>query len=186
MTEKQCDYVMAPLLRRGLPSAGIVRTLPRQLVYGPIEFQGIGIPNLYVAQELSHIERILKYATDEENLTGQLSMEQMVVEIGLNSPIFPRPYDLLGGLATNCWLKKTWEFVDRHAIRFEDKTPKMTLWRDNDEFLTALFVQHGYQGEALRKLNQCRIYLQVVSVADIATGDGTGIRKAALEGSCTI
>jgi hypothetical protein len=41
-------------------------------VYGPIEYQGLGIPNLYTSQGISHIERILKYSHIDDDITGQL------------------------------------------------------------------------------------------------------------------
>jgi hypothetical protein len=50
-------------LTTGLPCSGIARTFPRALVCGPIEYQGLGIPNLYTTQGISHIERILNTAT---------------------------------------------------------------------------------------------------------------------------
>jgi hypothetical protein len=50
------------------------------LVYGPIEYQGLGIPNLYTSQGIAHIERILKYSHIDDDVTGhlmQVSMEHL-------------------------------------------------------------------------------------------------------------
>jgi hypothetical protein len=66
LTPKQCDAIMAPILQAGLPCSGIVRIIPRVLVYGPIEYQGLGISDLYT----SHIERILKYSHLDDDITG--------------------------------------------------------------------------------------------------------------------
>ena len=59
--QQQCDAVMAPILQAGLPCSGIVRTFPCALVFGPIEYQGLVIPNLYTSQGIANIKRILKY-----------------------------------------------------------------------------------------------------------------------------
>jgi hypothetical protein len=70
LSPKQCDAIMTPILQAGLPCSGIVRTIPRVPVYGPIEYQGLGIPDLYTSQGISHIERILKYSHIDDDITG--------------------------------------------------------------------------------------------------------------------
>eukprot|EP00978_Attheya_sp_CCMP212_P024904 scaffold79025_cov34-Attheya_sp.AAC.1 len=37
----------------------------------------------------------------------------------------------------------------------------------------ARFADHGFSGKDLARLNICRLYLQVTTVSDIASGDGT-------------
>jgi len=46
-TVKQCTTIMKPVLSDGLPKAGIVCTVPRALVHGPLCYSGLNIPNLY-------------------------------------------------------------------------------------------------------------------------------------------
>jgi hypothetical protein len=69
--KKKIAAITTPILQAGLPCSGIVR-FPRALAYGPIEYQGPGIPNLYTSQGISHIERILKYSHLDDDITGQL------------------------------------------------------------------------------------------------------------------
>ncbi len=111
MSLKQCAAIMTPTLQAGLPCSGIVRTFPRALEYGPIEYQGLGIPNLYTSQGISHIERIPKYSCLDVDITGQLiraSVEQLKLEIGCNGPVLSLPYADFAKLATNCcWIRQT-------------------------------------------------------------------------------
>ena len=58
----------------------------------------------------------------------------------------------------------------------------MELRRHGDEFLTRIFIQHGYKGAALKRLNACRLFLQVETLSDITTADGRYILGWALEG----
>jgi hypothetical protein len=63
--------------------------IPEVLAYGPVQYQGLGIPNLYKSQGISHIERILKFSHIHEDITGQLiraSAEQLKLEIGCIGP----------------------------------------------------------------------------------------------------
>jgi hypothetical protein len=47
LNRKQWDYVMAPLLKSTLPCSGVVRTFPRDLLYAPDTFTGLGIVHPY-------------------------------------------------------------------------------------------------------------------------------------------
>jgi hypothetical protein len=43
LTKTQWDYIMSPVLMVTLPCAGIVRTFPRDMVYAPMDYLGLGI-----------------------------------------------------------------------------------------------------------------------------------------------
>jgi hypothetical protein len=107
----------------GLPCSGIARTSPRALVYAPIKYQGLGIPNLYISEGTSHIERILKYRHLDDDITGQVvraSVEQLKLEIGCNEPTLSLPCDHFSKLATQCWIRTTGQLMDKYQIRIED------------------------------------------------------------------
>jgi hypothetical protein len=62
---------MVPILRGGLPASGIAaRTFPRAVVYAPICYQGLAVPNLYTSQGVYHIQRIIRYCKDPDDITG--------------------------------------------------------------------------------------------------------------------
>ncbi len=58
-TPQQCSQIMAPILKQGLPKAGVVRTFPRALAHNPLQYGGLDIPNLYTEQIIAHITTIL-------------------------------------------------------------------------------------------------------------------------------
>jgi len=121
----QCDAIMTPILQAGLPCSGMVRTFPRTLVYGTIQYQGLGVPNLYTSQGIAHIDRILKYSHIGDDTTGQLiraSMEQLKLEIGYNGPTLSLPYADFAGLATKSWLQQTWQFMDKYQRSIANTT----------------------------------------------------------------
>ena len=93
---------MAPLLAQGLALLGVVRTIPRAVVYGPVKFQGLGVPSLITFQKMQHILRIIKYCLVEDHITGQLirhSLEATKLEIGCEGSIWLKSFDELGMLA---------------------------------------------------------------------------------------
>ena len=48
-----------------------------------------------------------------------------------------------------------------------------------------LFLDCGYFGESLRKLNSCRMHLAVITVSNLITGDGKRIIDSVWHGHCT-
>jgi hypothetical protein len=64
-------------------------------------------------------------------------------------------------------------------IEMIENTPSPILRRIGDKFLMDHFLLHGFKGKALSKLNRCRLYLQVNSLADIASADGKWITHEA-------
>ena len=52
LTEKECDHIMAPILDGALPKAGICRNIPRAVLYGDPEHQGLGVHNIYTTMDI--------------------------------------------------------------------------------------------------------------------------------------
>ena len=53
LTEKDCIYIMAPILESGLPKAGICRNTPRALIYGNKKHQGFGLHKLHTTMGIN-------------------------------------------------------------------------------------------------------------------------------------
>jgi hypothetical protein len=83
------------------------------------------------------------------------------------------------------WVKHTWKFLYEHGITIEDKVGDIQLKRRGDDYLMRIFTQYGYKGAALKRLNACRLFLQVETVADITMVDGRYIAAWVLEGNAT-
>ena len=186
LTEKQCAKIMSPMLLTGLSCSGVVRTLPRVLVYSPKQYQGLGLPCLYTTQHVDHIERIMKFCFSKTNITGQLirqSIEATKLEIGCSGPLLARSFADFGCLATKTWITATWEFLSENNLRMEDDCDDLRGCRENDVLLMEAFFEAGYRTQKLRRLNLCRLFMNIVSLGEIATGCGWFIQQTAWEGS---
>jgi len=60
-TQHQCADIMHPILSQDLPLAGFVRTFPRAIMHGPLQWGGLNIPNLYMEQLIAHVHTLLKF-----------------------------------------------------------------------------------------------------------------------------
>jgi hypothetical protein len=59
LTEKQSAHIMAPILTSSLNAMGMQKYMPRVVVYGPLKYQGLDIPNLHTECRIAHIRTLL-------------------------------------------------------------------------------------------------------------------------------
>jgi hypothetical protein len=185
LSESQCRSIMAPLLAQGLPGIGVVRSLKRDVVYGPVQYHGLGISCLFTFQMTEHIVRILKYGIATNHLTGQLirhTLEATKLEIGCEGPLMMKPFHTYSDLITPTWLTQTWQFLSNHNMQIDDLVADLALDREHDQFIIGAFQQAGYNGKTLGRLNRCRVFLQATTVSDISTGCGKFVAQAAWTG----
>ena len=111
------------------------------------------------------------------------SIEIAKVELGLGSSLFQSSFKHFGKLATPCWITHSWKFMQDWGIDVSEGTSSLMLRRVGDRFLIETFHQFGFKGKELIRLNRCRLYLQVATVADISTADGRLITFEAWHGT---
>jgi hypothetical protein len=183
LTEAQCNKLTSVLVQTALPRIGIMQSFPRALVHAPQKMIGLNIPNLYVEQGVAHILRLIRYSRSSKHSTGLLlrhTCEAMKLELGTNGFLLSNSWEL-APLATDSWIKSTWEFAFKNGIGIHDDLPEFQPIRFHDQLLVPLFFKHGFRGHSLRLINQCRVFLRVTWLSEIVTADGRHIEKAALE-----
>jgi hypothetical protein len=109
-------------------------------------------------------------------------MEQLQLELGTPGYLLQLDYSILGKLATDCWIKTIWEFAWTNEIDITDTGPSLELYRWNDQYLMEEFTRQGWKGHELKKLNECRMYLEVTTLAEITSADGKNIKEMSWTG----
>lgn len=162
---------MVPILRAGLPRSGIDRSFPRAVLFGPTILQGMGVMHPWYHQESTHLMTCLQQ-TVIGGSTGSLilaSLEQLRLEVGLPGFLTDHNYETHKGLITLLWVAQIWEFTHRFRIEIRDSAAKLHERRSNDLFLMVSFVHAGFTGNDLAHLNICRMFLHVITLADLCT-----------------
>ena len=109
-------------------------------------------------------------------------MESLKLELGRPGHVLSQPYDTLQHLATDSWIKFTWEFCQTHSTVIHDDTPNFAPLRVHDRYLTHLFMSFTSQKSTLRALQRCCLYLQVTTLSEICTGNGRQIQSTYWDG----
>jgi hypothetical protein len=85
-TKKECEFILAPVLKASLSKSHVCHTFPRAVVFGPIEDMGLGYTDLFTSQGTSQLHAIVQYLHADQDITGQLlrhNFEAARVDIGL-------------------------------------------------------------------------------------------------------
>ena len=183
LTKNQCKDIMAPALITGLNGMGICQHLPRQLVHGPLELQGIGIPHLYTLQCIVHMEDLILH-TAKNTLTGKLlraNLKQVIIDVGVSPEVLNTNYDIYGCLTPYTLIASLWEFLHNADIHLKHDI-QMPTRQTNDQYLMTIFGQLALTAKQLQAINWCQLLLQVNTVADIATADRQRITEQTLLG----
>ena len=68
-------------------------------------------------------------------------------------------------------------------IKIHDTRPRLQLFTEDDRFLMQIFIDKGYDHHHMHILNECRMYLQVISLSDMCTADGKYLTYDAYHGN---
>ena len=184
-TKQQCDALMREILQTVLPKAGFVKSYPRDVLYAPYDQLGLQIQHPYTTQLTAQLHVLTNHGNND-SITGKLlrnNLQALAVELGLPGNTLQYSFAKWGHLATDSWIVRLWQMVQEQPdISLHYKCPQVQLARENDQFLMEAFAKAKYSKANLLRLNRCRIYLQAMTVADLATGDGKRILPGILKG----
>jgi hypothetical protein len=177
ISEAEWEDIMKPLLKAGLPRAGISSKFPWDVLYGPTTVQGFGVFHPWYHQQLKHLIVLLEH-TQQQTMTGQLlttSFEQLRLETGTSRFMTDTQYKIMKATVTKTWITDLWEFLNQFHIQLRDDIVQLPLQRKNDKFLMDEFIIFGYAGNQLKQINECRMFLHAVTLSDIVTANGKEI-----------
>jgi len=154
-TEKECMAIMQPILAAGLPAMGIVRMMARVVVHGPICYQGLNIPNLYMEQLLAWLQALLQYGQKAKDVMGSLlhyTAEAFQMEVGVTGAVFEAPIALAPAV-TDSWITECWLDMAHHDIHVKEDIPDFNVPQAGDGELMLAFMKAGFWNEDIAILN---------------------------------
>ena len=186
ISDKQSKQLAKEIYRPLLSKLGCNRNYPLALRYNPPCMLGLGLYDPYVEQGIAKLEHFTTLG-GHNNLTGSLIrtlQEQHQLEIGYFNNFLNLPYKLFHKFTPSSWITEVWEFCDTHKIQLHHSSPhKLSPLRENDVEIMRCFHENlSLSSAELLAINRVRCYLEVLSLADIATGDGKKIRQCYLQG----
>ncbi len=175
-SETQSLQITQKLYLGLLPKLGIACSFPLSLCHAPNSLFGLGLPSILWEQGIAALWLLLKCGNGPL-VAGSLfltSVEQAQLEVGSITPFYQLPFQQYGFLLTNCWLKSLWNFLASAGLHLQSSNGSgLHLQCKQDVCLMDSLVSlAAFTPASLQAFNQCHLYMQSLTLADLSTGDG--------------
>jgi hypothetical protein len=176
--------IQKPLINIILPKIGYNRHTPRALVYASKKYGGLAIPNLYTEQGIAQVKYIIGAMRNKCETTDLIRalMETYNITTGTLEQPFQN-HNIVRYIDSN-WINSIISFlltINGKIIIYDYKG--IQKLRTNDEAIMEAATKSFCTTDQLKAINNCRIYLQVVTFAEITNVEGTHILTEAMQGS---
>ena len=186
-TDKQAERIMSPIYQAVLPSLGYNRHTPHAVLFGPHRYGGAARHHLGNEQGTQHIRRFMGHLRQDDDIAKLFIIELNLLQLhaGCGVQILtanPNAYPYV----PHTRLTYLWKFLHQiqATIHVSDAwTPP--LIREGDSYLMAQFQSRNFKPKTMHILNKCRMFLNIITVADITNPHGTHICKDILVGKNT-
>jgi hypothetical protein len=156
-----------------LAAMGYNRNMPRQVVYAPKIYQGLGLRHLFDLQGCDGTRLLLQEINMKGSSTREMLkavLETIQLESGIGSPIFEdtRPLDYLEW----GWIPQIRDFLHHIDGQIQGATDIPLRYRANDQYImdSELLRTMTYKERML--IHRCRVFLQVEVLSDISDAMG--------------
>ena len=159
-----------------LTAMGYNRKMPKAIRHGPTHLGGAGILNLETARHTSKIHHILQHVQMGRS-TGnmiKIALEWAQLIAGTTTPVLEAG-EVLPHM-TEKWISDTHRFLVQHNSGV--KIPslyKPIIRRTFDQRIMDVVMDQPFSDREVRDINNCHLFLQVETNADIATNSGDKI-----------
>ena len=186
LTEKQLGRIQLKAMMILIPRCGFNRNTHRSIIYGPQQLGGATFRNLVVEQGTLQVTYFLRHWR-MKSLVGELlqcAVAWLQASVGVSYSVFQRPQTVLPHLESK-WLASMLSFLAKHSLTIQlNDTYVPTPQRHNDEYIMdVLMASNHYTPAEIRKLNYCRLFLNVTTIADIAKPCGKVVDESLLHGA---
>ena len=185
LNKEQCTNIDACIRQAVFPQMRLNRNYPKAVAYGPVEYGGMELPETYTLQDQLQISYLLRSLRWDSTVANDLlvTLDNIQLNSGLVTPIFEETATRLDYLDNGhlVALRNRMSAYDASLWIEEAWAPK--LQRVGDRALMEAFGKIvGITKRMLEKANAVRLYLRVITIADLADPAGEFIPAGMLTG----
>jgi hypothetical protein len=175
ITQKQFATIQGKAVSAFLATSGYNRHFPRALVFAPRTQGGLEFVHLFLQEGKQSIQLLLRHLLHNTELGKQIRIDLawIQLEAGISHHILENTQLELDYIQDG-WIIGIRRFLK--TVAAEVHLPQETrprIYRQHDRYLMEIFREQGLSTPDLRRLNRCRLYLQVARVSDITNIRGT-------------
>jgi hypothetical protein len=163
LTNIDCEEIQKYFVNAILPTMDIARSAPRAIIFGTVQFGGLGLTHLTALQGHTIMQYLLGHLRcgDANGRLMQMLLEYTRLECGCRVNPLAQDCDTYSALLINTnWITEVWEHLHTcNATVDIDGLWEPELNRQHETVITeALEASWRFTKKELKKMNYCRIY----------------------------
>jgi len=176
-TEKQMDAIQRCSNWSLSQSCGYAKTTPFSIIHGPFEYGGLDFVNLMDTQSFLQMQQFLKHwqTPGKPGNMLRISMAWWQLVTGTSTPLLSDPLQHLPYFdCESKYISSLQQALASIQVSIElDNNYPPPLQQERDAYFMDLVLASGkFKPFEIRYVNLCRLYLQIITVSDLAHADG--------------
>ena len=175
---------MSPIYQAVLPLLGYNQHTPHAALFGPHRYGGASRHHLDNDQGTQHIRRFMGHLRQNDDIAKLFIIELNLLQLyaGCGEQILSTNYKDYP-YVPHSRLTYLWKFLTRiKASMHVSNAWTPPLVREGDSYLMPQFQARKFKPQTMCILNKCRMYLNIITVADITNPHGTHVDRNILLG----
>ena len=185
LTQKQCTTIDRCIRPVFLPRLRLNRNYPLPLVHGPLDFGGMELPDTHTLQDQVQLKYLIKQLRWDKTVATYflVALDSAQLCSGLTTPLLENTEKDICYLSSSYIIDVRARLHMIGATLWIEKAWTPALQRVGDRSLMEAFISiPGISRAALRQANTVRLYLRVVTLADLTDVNGKYIPADTLDG----
>ncbi len=178
LTKKQCDYIQAPTVSAILSKLHMNQNTARAIVFGPIQYAGLGLPSLYTNESIGQLRLLLGHLRLQDKTAKLILIDLSYIQVlvGSSKRFLNLSYNIYNYCTESGWLISIWQLLSEINLKIAIRQAYVpSPLRENDIALMDYIVTLNVSNKILKRINRCRVHLQVIFLSDICSADGSFI-----------
>ena len=174
-TEPQLIQIQKKIIGPCLTASGYNSKMPRAVVFGTSLYGGMNWTSPLVMQMYEQIKIIIGSIrlSDTVGKLLLLQLQWLQLQAGTEAPILDTDKEI--PYLQSCWLQSLHSRLVNTAINIKVVKQWIPKPRREDDFVIMDYVRNNLPETHWAAINQCRLYLEAITLSDLVTFDGTTI-----------
>ena len=174
-TKQELAQIQKKIIGKCLSAAGYSSKMPRAVVFGPLKYGGMQWQSPYgimVYEQLKLLIGSIRLG-DTVGTILRVQLKWLQLHAGTSIPLLEEQKNI--SYLQDCWLKSLHVKMVDSQIKVHVAESWVPTKRHENDVIIMDYVRKYLPEEYWEPINQCRIYMNAVTVSDLTTFEGTTI-----------
>jgi hypothetical protein len=173
MQTKATKHIERQATKIALQRMGYSSSTPNGIVYGHTNYGGLDMIDVYMLQGAQNLVNFTRSMSAEHETHNAMKIAYLWWRFNDGRGQCPlQDTQSTYTISDSIWFTELKQFIQQYKLQIIMDDIMYPLLRQNDRYIMDLVHQQSYSNKIVSNINQCRLYLHVITMSDIVTIDG--------------